>query len=123
MHVLLVEDDPGIREGLVELLTEFGTVSAAADVPSAEAVLEREQFDLVITDLHLGGDPVAGRTIARAARDRRCRVVVMSGAPRQEIDRVLDGGAPDGVIEKPFDVDDVVAMMELEQERADRPSS
>src|SRR5687767_6370976 len=60
MTVLLVEDDPGIREGMTELLSERDEVVAVATVQEAEILLNQRRFDLVITDLQIGRDAAGG---------------------------------------------------------------
>ncbi|MFD1107803.1 response regulator [Pseudoroseomonas ludipueritiae] len=54
--VLLVEDDPLIREGTRDLLAKAGhRVRMAADAQGALALLEREPCDVLITDIGLPG--------------------------------------------------------------------
>ncbi len=117
MHVLLVEDDAGIREGMVELLSDFGAVSEASDVRSALEILERQGVTLVITDLNIGGNGEGGYQIAAAAQGRGIRVFLMTGASRAEIERASAVFQPAAIIEKPFSVDDVLAMLERERQR------
>ena len=52
--VLLVDDDPAVRESVGQVLEEQGaTVTAAATVDEADNHLQRECFSLVLTDLRL----------------------------------------------------------------------
>jgi hypothetical protein len=53
-RILIVEDDPIVRDVLEAMLTNIGhTVVACEDGPSAIAVLERESFDLACVDLSM----------------------------------------------------------------------
>ncbi len=53
--VLVVEDDPALRELLSRALPKLGfQVVAVADAPSASRALVTEPVDVVLTDLHLG---------------------------------------------------------------------
>jgi DNA-binding NtrC family response regulator len=58
-HLLIVDDDPEMRDLLRKVLEKEGyRVSVAADGHEASAVATRDQFDLVITDMlmpHDGG--------------------------------------------------------------------
>jgi DNA-binding NtrC family response regulator len=80
MNVLVVEDEPGAREALVDLVKELGyEASAAGSVAEAEAALSRHVPDVCITDLGLpDGD---GLDVVRAAKaaGRDCDVLVLTG--------------------------------------------
>ncbi len=80
MNVLVVEDEPGAREALVELVKELGyEASAAGSVAEAGAALSRLVPDVCITDLGLpDGD---GLDVLRAAKaaGRDCDVLVLTG--------------------------------------------
>jgi DNA-binding NtrC family response regulator len=54
--VLIVDDDPSIRSSLHALLeSEAVIVWTASTIEEAEALIEAERFDLVISDLRLRG--------------------------------------------------------------------
>ncbi len=54
--VLIVEDEQSIRDTLVEMFdVEGNAVSAAELLPEALERLRTQRFDLVVTDLRLGG--------------------------------------------------------------------
>ena len=54
--VLIVDDEKHTRDGLRSLLGDKYDTYVAADAASALEVLERDQIDLLLTDLRLGGD-------------------------------------------------------------------
>src|SRR5437016_12968817 len=54
--VLIVDDEKHTRDGLRRLLENDYDVYVAADIAAAIDVLEREQIDLLLTDLRLGGE-------------------------------------------------------------------
>ena len=54
--ILIVDDEKHTRGGLRSLLENDYDVYVAADVAGAIDVLEREQIDLLLTDLRLGGE-------------------------------------------------------------------
>lgn len=77
MKLLLVDDEPGIREGLAALLRRKGhEVLTAADCASARSHLDGGDIDLVITDWRLP-DGRAEDFVARSP----CPVIAMSGHP------------------------------------------
>ncbi len=78
MKCLLVDDEPGIREGLAALLRRKGhDVRTAADCGQAQAALV-DDFDVVITDWRLP-DGLAAQFVAHA----RCPVITVSGHPEE----------------------------------------
>ncbi|MGB8170036.1 MAG: sigma-54 dependent transcriptional regulator [Chthoniobacteraceae bacterium] len=54
--ILIVDDEKHTRDGLRASLEDSFDVYVAADIGSALGVLERENVDLVLTDLRLGGE-------------------------------------------------------------------
>jgi len=113
-RVLLVEDDPHIRE-LVELHLQLEglTVAASADGNAGLARARADAFDLIILDLMLPG--LDGVTVCRAIRreSRNSDVpILMLTARRDESDKVLglDSGADD-YLTKPFGVRELVARV------------
>lgn len=66
--VLIVEDEVCIRDVLVELFDTEGTVVvAAATLERAKAMLTSRAFDLIITDIRLGGRRDGGLQVMAAA--------------------------------------------------------
>lgn len=79
MKCLLVDDEPGIREGLAALLRRKGhEVRTAADCAAAAHCLATDSFDVVITDWHLP-DGLASTFTGSAT----CPVVAVSGHPEE----------------------------------------
>lgn len=67
-QVLIVEDEAGIRDTLVELFEVPGTaVQAAATLEEAHAALIARPFDLILTDLRLGGKRDGGLQVMASA--------------------------------------------------------
>jgi len=66
--VLIVEDEQSIRDVLVELFELDGTiVESAATLEAAKSVLGRRAFDLIVTDIRLGGRRDGGLQVIAAA--------------------------------------------------------
>ena len=102
-HVLLVEDDAHLRDGLTELLTRQGLrVTAAATASQADRLMAQEAFDLAVLDVGLPDDD--GVSLCRRWRDRGQALPVLFLTARDEemdVVRGLEGGGDDYVA-KPF---------------------
>jgi len=105
--VLVVEDEPVVRDLVVEVLSGLGyRALQAVDGPTGLSILEsRARIDLLVTDVGLPG--LNGRQLADAARRHRpgLRVLFMTGyAGNAEIEgSFLEPGME--LITKPFDID------------------
>ena len=103
--ILVVEDEPGVRDHSVASLRELGyRVLAAADGHAALKVLAREsEIELLFTDVGLPGG-MNGRQLAATARARRpaLKVVYTTGYARNAImhSDVLEPGTD--LLAKPF---------------------
>lgn len=111
-RILVVEDDPHIRLGLVETLTGEGyEVSESRDGAQALAQIRQDQPDLVILDVMLPRK--SGYDICRELRSAKNSVpILMLTAKGQEADKVigLELGADDYVT-KPFGVRELIARV------------
>lgn len=112
MKVLLVEDEPSLREGMAELVGELAEVREAATVAEALAALRAERFVLVLTDLRIAGAERGGRDILEAARRRLQPVSIVSAAAAEEVALALRPHEPDSVLAKPFQLDEMMAEVE-----------
>jgi two-component system phosphate regulon response regulator OmpR len=102
-RVLVVDDDPAIRDMLREYLGAHGfEVEAVADGAGLRAALAHAVPDIVLLDVALPGED--GLSLARFLRDRHDVGIVMVTAADDVVDRVvgLEMGADDYVT-KPFD--------------------
>jgi two-component system phosphate regulon response regulator OmpR len=123
-RVLVVDDDPAIRDTLLEYLGSHGfEVAAAADGAAARAAIQERVPDVVLLDVGLPGED--GLSLARFIRDRYDIGIVMVTAAGDVVDRVvgLEMGADD-YIAKPFDPRELRARLKSVlrrlQERGER---
>jgi two-component system, OmpR family, response regulator len=110
-HILVVDDDPQIRELVEEYLTENALrVSATSTGQQMAAILEDEAIDLVILDLRLAGED--GMSIARTLRDKSAIPIIIVTGVRDEADRImgLELGADD-YLTKPFSPRELLARI------------
>lgn len=110
-HLLVVDDDPHLRELLARYLDEQGyRVSTVADAAAMDELLAREQPDLIILDLMLPGED--GLSIARRLRNHGTIPIIMLSARGEEVDRIvgLEVGADD-YLPKPFNPRELLARI------------
>jgi DNA-binding response OmpR family regulator len=118
-RVLVVDDDPGIRDVVSYTLEAQGfDVDTADDAADAERALERP-VDLVVLDVMLPGG--SGTELCRKLRaDGNVVPVLMLTARDAEVDRVvgLDAGADDYVT-KPFSTAELTSRVRAILRRRD----
>ena len=110
-RILVVEDDPEMRELVAELLYrhEF-EVSTTGNALEMDRMLSRNKFDLMILDLLLPGED--GLSIARRLKETTSLPIIMLSALDTADDRVsgLDLGADD-YVGKPFNPSELIARI------------
>jgi two-component system, OmpR family, phosphate regulon response regulator PhoB len=118
-QVLVVDDEPTIREIVVRYLERDGFATLeAADGDRARELVERESPDLVVLDLMLPGTD--GLELCRWIRSRSSLPVIMLTARGEESDRIvgLELGADDYVT-KPFSPRELAARVRTVLRRAE----
>ena len=117
-NVLVVDDEPDVRDLLVEYFEERGhRVAAAADGITAKADLERERFDLVVTDLQLPGvDGLGVLQAARAVNPSTIVIVVTGYASLDTAVQAVRLGAYD-YLTKPFSLGQIDVIVRRVSER------
>jgi DNA-binding response OmpR family regulator len=117
--ILLAEDDPRLREGLIDTLEGDGyRVVAAADGAAALLLFQGERPDLVLLDVMM--PELSGYDVCRAIRRQDERVpIIMLTAKGEEVDKVvgLQLGADDYVT-KPFGIHELRARIAAVLRRA-----
>lgn len=112
MRVLVVEDEPEVRDFLLRVVREAAwAADAASDGASALDALAANEYDLVILDLMLPS--IDGFEVCRRLRSRGDRTPVLVLTARNAVnDRVrgLDAGADD-YLAKPFAVSELMARL------------
>lgn len=113
MRVLVVEDDPAIREALQRELTAAGfSVDVAVD--GEEGLYAGLEYPVDVAVIDLGLPKIPGLELIRKlrAQDRRFPVLVLTARDRWQ-DKVegLDAGADD-YVSKPFQFEEVLARLQ-----------
>ena len=123
--VLIVEDDPTLRELLFELFSEQYRCAAAKSAEEALSRLGAEGFDVVLTDISMSG--MSGLELLGHVRQRwpQTTVIIISGIRDKEYaEGLIKMGAFEYIV-KPFDLLDVynsaARAMKLHGDSAEEP--
>ena len=116
-RILIVEDEESVLNLFASYLSETYSCETAANAQEALAILAREPFALVVTDIQMPG--LSGIELLRKIREhyKETAVIVVSGIDRTQ--RVMDAirvGASDYLI-KPCDLDVLTISVERALER------
>ena len=124
MHVLLVEDDAVLADGLTRILQGHGmVVEVVGNGTHADQILQGAEVAVVVLDIGLPG--IDGFEVVRRLRTRNSNVPVLLLTARDAIeDRVrgLELGADDYLV-KPFATPELVARIKaLARRNAPKPA-
>ena len=116
-HILIVEDDKDIREGVgIYLKSQGYQVFMAADGVEGLEILDREDIHLAIVDIMM--PRMDGITMTMKLREKHDFPVIMLSAKSEEVDKVmgLNIGADDYVT-KPFTPMELMARVNSQMRR------
>ena len=116
-HILIVEDDKDIREGVgIYLKSQGYQVFMAADGVEGLEVLDQEEIHLAIVDIMM--PRMDGITMTMKLREKHDFPVIMLSAKSEEVDKVmgLNIGADDYVT-KPFTPMELMARVNSQMRR------
>jgi DNA-binding response OmpR family regulator len=112
MRVLIVEDEPDLREALVEILSDAGYRCVEAfDVGSAEALLASDghRLDVVLLDLHLPDASV--ETLVDELKRRELFTILTTADTTAKAKQIASRWSLELIV-KPFDVEQLLDLLE-----------
>jgi CheY-like chemotaxis protein len=105
LSVLIVDDHQAVREALVEAFTGWGhAVYSAGSMEEARSQLRDRNFDLVVTDVDLGGENGLELVRLAGSSQRKTAFIVISGrfGPRDIFGQGFEIGDRLKYLQKPF---------------------
>jgi len=110
--ILIVDDEPDVREVLEEYFITHGyAVVGAESASAAKAMAAQHSIDLALVDIHMPGED--GLSLARHLRERYATIaIIMLTSAAMVVDRIvgLEMGADD-YVPKPFDPRELLARV------------
>lgn len=107
-RILVVDDEPAAQRLLVRILEKKGyEARAVSDVPSAIALLEAEDFALVMTDLDMPGASGFDLINALAPRSPEVATILVTGRGSTQVASTALMSGAYGYLTKPFMPDEV----------------
>jgi len=117
MTILVVDDDPGVRFALTEVLSERGhRVIAAAS--GQEALGKLDGVDVVVTDLVMPGMDGLELVSRIAARAPSLPVILVTAHGSEHVARIATSRGVCRCIRKPFDIDEIARVVEQARPRS-----
>jgi two-component system phosphate regulon response regulator OmpR len=119
-HIVVVDDEPGIRETIQEYLElhDFRVTPAEGGAALRDA-LDQDDVDLVLLDIRMPGED--GLSLARYLRSNSQVGIIMLTAAGEVVDRIvgLEMGADD-YLAKPVDLRELLARIKAVLRRAEQ---
>lgn len=110
-RIVVVEDEPDLREAVAEYLAANGyEVAAAGDGAELRALIAEQVFDLAILDIAMPGED--GLSLGRWIRAHMTTGLIFASAAGTAIDRIvgLELGADDYIV-KPYELRELLARV------------
>jgi len=118
-RILLVEDEPGLRRTLKDLLASSGyTVETSGDGADAPDRAEREAYDAIVLDVMLPSR--SGFDVAKGLRRNGIQTPILMLTARTELNNKVQGfkSGADDYLTKPFEGPELLVRVEALLRRA-----
>lgn len=117
-HILIIDDDAAVRDVLVEIVSTFGYQPHPVDsAKEAVSTLTKGKVDLIFLDISM--PEITGDQLLEFIRKKGITipVVVISAHIDEEVEKRMRASGVSGMLEKPFEVADVIDLMEAAMTR------
>ncbi len=122
-RIIVVEDEPDLKEAVAEYLGANGyDVATAENAAAARALIEAQSFHLAILDIAMPGED--GLSFGRWLRSRTQIGIIYATAAGTALDRIvgLELGADDYIV-KPYELREVLARVRSVLRRVPQPAA
>lgn len=119
LKAFVVEDNPAVRQGLIEALAELAGIETAGEASNEHAAVAwltspGREWDLAIIDLMLEPGGGSGFGVLRALRSRRARqlAIVLTGTASEEERRECELLGSDRVFDKSMETEAMLTYLQ-----------
>lgn len=122
-RIIIVEDEPDLRDAVAEYLVANGyEVATAENAAAARQMLELGAFHIALLDIAMPGED--GLSLGRWLRSRMPTGIIYATAAGTSLDRIigLELGADDYIV-KPYELREVLARVRSVLRRVPQPSA
>jgi CheY-like chemotaxis protein len=109
--ILLVDDEPGVRFALTEVLCDRGYRVICAS-SGAQALTLLDGVDVVVTDLSMPGMDGLELVSRIAAHAPALPVLLLTAQGSERMGRIASSRGACGCLSKPFDIDEIARAIE-----------
>ena len=118
LKALIIDDDKLIRWSLKEIFTQEGhQVDAAGSEEEALNHARSTDYDVVFADFELEGSDAAGMLRSLQRIRPEAVVIILSAMPRGQIETHLQGIEVLRIVEKPFEPEQIRAILRMVRDR------
>lgn len=121
--VLIVDDSRQVREAVSHVVSLLGfKVAQASSGAEALVLFSRRAFDLILTDLQMPG--MDGLNLASRIKGESpaTPVVLITGSVREAVEKRMASPSVDGVVYKPFSLEELADVVISFTDRGSRTS-
>ncbi|WP_421916007.1 response regulator [Mesorhizobium sp.] len=122
-RIIIVEDEPDLRDAVAEYLEANGyEVATAESASAARAMFEKQSFHLAVLDIAMPGED--GLSLGRWLRSKLPIGIIYATAAGTALDRIvgLELGADDYIV-KPYELREVLARVRSVLRRVPQPAA
>src|ERR1700744_4339856 len=111
LHILVLDDDPTITDLVEDVLGADCSITIANTIDDARAALEAGQYEVLLCDYVLDGASSTAFLESVAVHHPALRRVLMTGTSNAEWRDMLDRGVVVSALSKPFDLNQLWAVI------------
>ena len=110
--ILVVDDEPDIRDLLCDIINFLGyqSLTAANGVEALETLTEHK-LDLIISDIRMPRMNGIDLLKAEKAQNLKVPFILLSGYKIDDVDKALAEEMANGFLRKPFEIDQIKALI------------
>lgn len=123
-NILVIDDDRSILEVVKIILEENGyEVSTISNASFIEKTLQNKLPDLILVDIWMAG--YDGRDVTQQLKSQKetSHIPIIVISAHNETQKIAKDAGADGFLEKPFDIEDLLSVVQKHTPQINTPQS